>query len=94
MGQKLYYYYPDQNVYFNANEHEYLYQKNGRWYQDKVLPSIFHVNRHDRVYIICGNTNVLDDSSFHKQIARNWENRGRKVTDTTQYIIRIDHDRS
>ncbi|GAC1419009.1 MAG: hypothetical protein NVS1B13_21970 [Flavisolibacter sp.] len=68
-AQKVtYYYYPDANVYYNPQTHEYAYADNENWRYDKELPSTYKLNK--RYVTIYGNSDrdeIWRDNQMHRE---------------------------
>ena len=90
----VFYYYPAQNVYYNTASRQYLFAQNGEWHIGKALPSGTKLDKENRICIGSGTVNILQDSLWHQQIARDWENKNRSGVDTATYVIKVDKDKS
>ena len=93
---KIFYYYPTQNVYYSTQNKSYLFQGNGQWCAAKSLPDSLRLDKQDKESRICigsGTADILRDSSWHKEIARDRENRNKSGIDTTHYMLKVDGDR-
>ena len=66
-----FYFYPDLNVYYNTNNHQYAYQDRGNWVYRRSLPRRMMVRGHEHI-MVYGNNEIWRENDRHR---RDWEGR-------------------
>jgi hypothetical protein len=89
-----YRYYPDANVYYNTQTHQYAYDNNGNWGYQRDLPSNVTVNRRSYVTVYGNDQDIWRDNPRHKEKYKNWghkNDRGRNDRDKDDQRDKDDH---
>ena len=69
-GMRMYYYYPDHNLYYNENTKEYLYHDTltASWITSKILPPVYVINNKTlRNAVFYNGKDVWTDNAKHKK---------------------------
>src|SRR5437588_256813 len=70
--KKSYRYYPEANVYYNNETHQYAYSDNGNWSYRKDLPRDVRVNRRSYVTVYGDQDDIWRDNQAHREKYKNW----------------------
>lgn len=63
--KQLFYYYPDQNLYYDVAARQYIYPHNNVWVSASVLPFNFEVRTARRFDVYHYGRDVWNDNRFH-----------------------------
>src|SRR5438105_1255945 len=73
--KKSYRYYPEANVYYNNETHQYAYSDNGNWGYQKNLPKDVRVNRRSYVTVYGDQDDIWRNNQMHREKYKDWGKR-------------------
>src|SRR2546421_7736410 len=70
--KKSFRYYPEANVYYNSETHQYAYQDNGNWGYKRNLPSDVTINRRSYVTVYGDQDDIWRENQAHREKYKDW----------------------